>query len=307
MLLRNLPQSEFPSEYLLPRLLARNAAAAASVQGCLDGDNPVPWATDQDIAGQLQAERFWLYHQLHSRLRCDLGPLFLFFELKTLVNWLRVRQARASGALLHSFLPQSLLCPELLKALQDEEEPKALAERLEKFLCTRLDPGFSGLAEGYKKKGLLAFEGQLYQLYFERIGLAAPEATVRSFFKGLVDQRNILALAKANLWQEKMTFVDGGYLAVNWERVLAEPKRADRVLARLQWESGLPREAQELSALEDFLLHRLCRILQRQARNGTKERIIHYLWQPDIHARNMGLLLHGRLVGGELLAAKVIQ
>lgn len=307
MLLRNLPQSEFPSEYLLPRLLARNAAAAASVQACLDGDNPVPWATDQDIAGQLLAERFWLYHQLHSRLRCALGPIFLFFELKTLINWLRVRQARASDGLLHSFLARSLLCPELHKTLRKEEEPAALAKRLEKFLCTRLDPGFTGIAAIYNENGLLDFEKQLYQIYLERIGLAAPEATVRSFFKGLVDQRNILALAKANLWQEKMTFVVGGDLAVNWQRALTEPKRADRVLARLHWESGLPREVQELSTLEDFLLHRLCRILQRQARSGTKERIIHYLWQQDIHARNMGLLLHGRLVGGELLAAKVIQ
>lgn len=307
MLLRKLPQSEFPSEYLVPRLLARNAAAAASIRSCLDGKAAVPVATNHEIAGRLQAERFWLYRQLHSQLRRDLGPVFLFFELKTMVNWLRVRQARATDALLHFFLTHSLLCPELQKTLREEEEAVVLAERLEEFFCTRLDPGFSGLATKYKKKGLLDFERRLHQLYFERIGLAASDTAVRSFFKGLVDQRNILALAKANLWQEKMTFVPGGDLAVNWERALAEPERADRVLARLHWESGLPREVQELSALEDFLLRRHCLILQRQARSGTVAQVIHSLWQQDIHAGNMGLLLHGRLVGRELLAAKVIR
>ena len=304
MLLRNLPQPEFPSEYLLPRLLARKAAGAAGVQACLDGKEAAPWATGQEIAGQSQAERFWLYHQLNSRLRHNLAPVFLFFELKTLVNGLRMRKARASTAL----LPRTLLCPELQKTLQAEEEAPVLAARIEALFCARLAPVFSGLAKVYTEQGLLAFERRLYQLFLEHLGVPAlEEASVRSFFKDLVDQRNILALAKAHYWQEPMTFVAGGHLEVNWERALAEPERANRVLAALHWESGLPQGITELSDLEDFLLHRQALILQRRARGGTVAQILHYLWQQDILARNRGLLFHGRLVGEALCKAKVIQ
>lgn len=307
MLLRNLPQAEFPAEYLVPRLLAKNSAATAGVRDCLAGRKPVPWSTDQDIAEELLTTRFWLYRQLHSRLRQDLGSVFLFFELKTLINWLRVRQARASDTLLHSLLKHSLLCPELQQALQEEAEADVLAARLEKILRSGLDPAFSGLAARYAKNGLTDFERRLYQLFFEHIGLVAPNAVVRSFFKGVADQRNILAFAKGRFWNDQAVFLPGGHLAVNWQRVLAEPEKAERLLTGLRWKSGLPRGAKELSELEDFLLRRQSLLLHRQARNGTVEKIIHFLGQQDVHAGNMGLLLHGRLVGAELLAAKVIQ
>ncbi|MBU2537638.1 MAG: hypothetical protein KKH22_04310 [Proteobacteria bacterium] len=307
MLLRDLPQSEFPAEYLVPRLLARNGAAATGVQDCLAGKKPVAWATDQEITGELLATRFWLYRQLHSRLRQDLGPVFLFSELKTLINWLRIRQAHASDALLHSLLSHSLLCPELQQALREETEAEPLAARLDTILCSRLDPAFSGIAARYSKNGLPDFEKRLYQLFFEHIGLTAANAVVRSFFKGVADQRNILAFAKASHWKDQPFFLPGGHLALNWEKAWAEPERADRLLTRLHWESGLPQGAKELSGLEDFLLRRQSLLLHRQARNGTVERIIHFLWQQDIHAGNMGLLLHGRLVGAEMLAAKVVQ
>lgn len=307
MLFRNLPQSEFPAEYLIPRLLARNSAATAGMQDCLAGKKPVPWSTDQEIAEELLTTRFWLYRQLHSRLRQNLGSVFLFFELKTLINWLRVRQARASDTLLHSLLKHSLLCPELQQALREEAEADVLAARLEKILCSCLDPAFSGIAARYAENGLPYFEKRLYQLFFEHIGLVAPNAVVRSFFKSVADQRNILAFAKASHWKEQPFFLPGGHLALNWQKALAEPEKAERLLNGLRWESGLPQGAKELSELEDFLLRRQSLLLQRQARNGTMERIISFLWQQNIHAGNMGLLLHGRLVGAELLAAKVIQ
>lgn len=307
MLLRNLPQPEFPSEYLLPRLLARKAAGAAGVQACLDGKEAVPWATGQEIAGQSQAERVWLYHQLNSRLRHNLAPVFLFFELETLVNGLRLRRAEASAALLDFFPTRTLLCPELQKTLQTEEEAPALAARIEALFCGRLAPVFSGLAKVYTEQGLLAFERRLYQLFLEHLGVPASEASVRSFFMDLVDQRNILALAKAHYWQEPMTFVAGGHLEVNWERALAEPERAGKVLATLHWKSGLPQGIAELSGLEDFLLQRQTLILQRRARSNTVAQILLYLWQQDILARNRGLLFHGRLVGEALCKAKVIH
>lgn len=307
MLLRNLPQPEFPSDYLLPRLLARKAGATAEVQACFGGKEAVPWATGHEIAGQAQAERFWLYHQLNSRLRRNLAPVFLFFELETLVNCLRFRRAKDSVARLDFFPARTLLCPELQKILRAEEEAPVLAARVEALFCARLAPVFSGLAKVYTEKGLLAFERRLYHLFLEHLGLVAPQAAVRSFFKDLVDQRNILALAKAHYWQETMTFVAGGHLEVHWERALAESERAARVLASLHWQGGMPQGITELSALEDFLLHRQGLILQRRARSGTAAQILHYLWQQDILARNRGLLFHGRLVGEALLKAKVIQ
>lgn len=307
MLLRNLPQPEFPSGYLLPRLLARKAAGAADVQACLEGKQPLPWATAQDIAGRSQAERVWLYHQLNSRLRHSLAPVFLFFELKSLVNGVRLRRARASADGLDFSPSRTLLCPELQKLLQTEEEAPVLTKRLEALLCARLAPGFSGLAAVYAGQGIAAFERRLYELFFAHLGLVAPEAGVRSFFKDIVDLRNILALAKAHYWQEPMTFLAGGHLEAQWEKALAEPERAGRLLATLHWESGLPQGIAELSGLEDFLLRRQALILQRRARSNTVAQILHYLWQQDLLARNRGLLFHCRLAGEELCKAKVIQ
>lgn len=309
MLLRNLPQPEFPAEYLVPRLLVRKAARAAGVRACIDGKAALPCAAaGQETAAALQAERFWLYGQLNSRLRYQLGPVFVFFELKTLVNWLRIRRAKAPAETQLFLLTYSLLCRELHRILRNETDAGALARQLEECLCNRLSPQFSGIAALYIEKGLRIFEMRLYEIFFKSIGLSAPNAAVRSFLKTLVDQRNLLALAKGHYWQEKPPFLAGGHLTIHWKRTLAEPAQADRVLAGYHWQSGLPKEVSELSALEDFLHRRRGLALDRQARIGTVvERILHSLWQQEVHTGNMGLLAHGRLVGEELLGAKVIQ
>jgi hypothetical protein len=305
-MLRELPQPEFPADYIVVRLQVRKAMAAATIQAVLGGQADLPLTTDQEIAGQWQSERFWLYQQLNSYLRRELASVFLFYELGTLLNWLRVRQARGSDALLQFFLPHSLLCSEARKALREEGEAAVLAKRLEELFCLRLDPRFSGIAGVYNEKGLQGFERRLVQLFLETRGMSASQKSVRSFFRSLIDQRNVLALAKGHYWQEKVDFVTGGHLDMNWGQAAAEPARADMALARIHWQGGLPRGVTELSALEDFLLLRHRHYLHLQTPKGALEQILQYLWQQRILARNRGLLLHGWLVGNELLQAKVI-
>ncbi len=309
-MLRNLPQSEFPSDYLVPRLLARKAATTATLQACLDGKEVLPWSTDQEIARQLLAERFWLYRQLNSRLRQSLSPVFLFFELETLINWLRARKARATNSQLHFFLDYSLFCSEVRKALQEEEDAQLLAVRLDKLLCTHLDRHFSGIAENYQKNGLLDFERSLYQLFFEYRGVSALEPAVRFFFRSLVDLRNLLTLAKIHYWQdtgqEKAIIRASGHMNVNWKRAINNPNLAAKILASTHWQSGLPTDGRELSALEDFLLRRHDLVLHRQASRGVAEQILYYLWRQKLLARNMGLLLHRLLIGEEIIEAKIL-
>jgi hypothetical protein len=306
-MLRKLPQAEFPSAYLLPRLLARQAVAAASAQACYEEKGALPFATDQDITKQLLVGRLWVYQQLNSSLRRSLALVFQFFEWKSVFNWLRVRKARASVEYLDSFLDDSLLCAQMRSFLREETDASLLAQRLESFFCLHLDPHFSGIAAIYQKKGIPGFERRCHQLFFEHLGGKASEGAVRFFFNNLLHLRNILALAKSYRWQTREEFAVSGFEDTGWQRALENPARATAILARNHWRDGLPQNVCELAALEDFLMRRLGLIFKRQAGSGVAEQIISCLWQQEIQARNWGLLLHGHLLGNEMREARFIQ
>jgi len=307
MLLCEPPQPEYPIEYLLSRLMGRKAAASSELAACLAGSLPLPWATASEIGKNEQAERLWLYRQLPARLRRDLAPVFIFHELPLLINLLRMRRAGASpfGPALP---PGSLLCPEAEKTLNQAETADELAGKITALLAARLAPGFGELAGLYPARGLAAFEQSLYRLFFTLAGVGAKNAAVRLFFRELVDLRNLLALAKAHYWREEMAFIPGGLFAANWEKALAEPGRAEKILAVFGWPDGLPKEIATLSALEDFLLRRIGRTLRRRAAGeAPADRLIDYLWFKDILAKNQGLLYYRRLTGDDIKLAKVIQ
>lgn len=206
-LLANPPQPEYPADYLLARLMARQPRWDQELAPA-DGNTTAGWAA-------LAAEFRWLYGQLHHRLRRELAPLFVYFELRPLFLFLRgVASGNAGKG--SELLATGLLADGLKQRLCAAQElPVALR------LLERAWPVAPPLHRLYAASGLAAVEEGLTRQLLEQGG--QQRASLRAFWAALVDLENIMALAKRLRWQARRPFgySTGGTLAVR-RFVLAE-------------------------------------------------------------------------------------
>ncbi len=266
-LLAELPQPDYPADYLVARLAARRSRWAA-------GRSP---GAGDDHGGMVSraAEFHWLYGQLPRRLRRELAPLFVYFELRSLFLFLRglARGSKEGGKALFD---GSLLHDGLRQRLLGEQEAGAAVRRLSRFW-----PAGTTLSRSYAAGGCAALEDEM-----TRQVLAAgrrSSAGLRDFWATLIDLENLMAVAKRRRWQARFPFAYrcGGIVGPRLLRKaehgmvtsLADPMAAavESAVGEGNWQ------------LEDLLVTRVQQRLARTARTAAPAAsVAAYLW--GIHA-----------------------
>lgn len=294
----------FPSGYLLARLCGRRSRlpdgrfplAIGSESGAAAAGTRPPAGAESDAVdpwGRMRREFIWLYHQMNDGLRKTFAPLFLWFELPTILIALRYQRGgeRERGS---RILSTSLLSDRIKEVLTSGKEPPPLLDALAAELEPLLGPP-PPLGDIFRHEGGETAEEQLTTLALQQLAELPLTPLLHGFFRSVIDMRNLVALSKQQRWrfQAPGAFVRGGSIL---------PERLTRTL--LQEERGgilpLVRELPGMGDVgivpanpEPMLLHWLTRAIRRLGREPLEEGIIlDYVWRCSLEARRRSLLDH---------------
>ena len=305
-LLRRPAYEGYPAEYLLARLRGRRAGLGGGglpPQAGAGGQEPAAALRRRGAAGgmreaeawhALRTEFRWVYRQMNGELRQTFAPLFLWFELRTILLCLRFRggNERLKAAAL---LPASLLAERVQRVLTREGEAATVADDLAGLLATIAAP-CRDLGKLYRQRGGKEFEQRLATLYLERMAELPLHPVLRAFFRAVIDMRNLVTLAKQLRWRlhEPRAFIRGGDISP--ER-LGKALEEGTVAALAALLGALP----DMGALppapanpEPLLYSWLTRKVRRLGRDplGTGL-VLDYLWRCFVEAHNLSLILQG--------------
>lgn len=294
----------YPDEYLLARLRGRRTGLGS------ERHSPAAAAgmTDAEAWDAMRSEFRWVYRQMNAGLRLTFAPLFLWFELRTIILCLRFRrggeQVKAAG-----LLPASLLAKPVQQVLTEDGEPAAVMDDLSGLLAAVGEP-FRGLGDLYRERGGRELEQRLVTLYLERMTGLPLHPLLREFFRGLIDLRNLVTLAKQLRWHvhEPQLFIRGGEItAERLGQALAEGTAGGlaTLLAELPGMEALP--ADQVNP-EQQLFGWLTAKVRRLGRDPLGPGLVlDYLWRCFVEARNLSLMIHGQDLGQETLHAEMIR
>ena len=321
-LLRNHEGTGPPREYLLARISGRSCSLVGDWEALLAADDPlaaldsdrrarggVPGVPggDAEIWCGLQRELAWLHDQMDQATRSVFAPLFLFFELRTVVLCLRRRLSGDRGRC-GELLRHSLLGRELQGVLLAECAPPAVVGGLCRLFAGTAKR-FERLAPAFRERGVAGFEELLTTVYLEEVAKGPLHPVLGGFLGRLIDLRNALVLAKQRRWRVPLppVFIEGGTIEVRlWRQAAGEDEgRLAGALVRRLAGSGA-----ELAAgnLESLLFGGLTRLVGKNAREPEGiGRIIAYTWRLELQARNLSLLVHGSRLDRGLLAGELIR
>lgn len=306
----------YPTDYLLARIRGRRAELVTdwlAPPGQPEAPAPLQHrATARGMTALEAREKMrqqfrWVYIQMNQGVRDIFAPMFLWFELRTILICLRLRrggeQEQAAG-----MLGGSLLATRVQRVLSGDQEPFAGADPLSKLLGAAAKPG-SDLGTLYREQKGREYEERCVALYLERMTQLPLHPVLGEFFRSLVDLVNLLALAKQMRWElkEPQALIRGGNIATGrLEKVLKEGSVAG-LAALLRSQPGLGGLQALPDNLEHFLLCRLTRKLRKLGRDPLgMGSILAYLWECYVEARNAGVLQHAALLGEETLGAELI-
>jgi hypothetical protein len=253
--------------------------------------------TDEAVWEELLHEHAWLRAQMDRRLRQYLDPVFVLFELKTIVLCLRCKSARRDAEVAR-LLADSQLPGALQRVLlSDADVPTVIAD-----IGRRLGlgpPGQTSLQLAYANEGLKGFEARLTRSYLEVAGGAKLHPRVRSFLASFVDLRNVMILYKHLRWSvgDDAAFLAGGRTDVSLLQRASSSKdsqQLDLLVRRIAGRAAPPLATAE-SSLETILLGSLTSQLRSDVRDGDDVgAILEYAWRVYVHARNRAILLHAQ-------------
>lgn len=307
----------YPTEYLLARIRGRRARQISGlrpsgVEPSLSPASPAwraapgePTATE--AREKLRAECLWLYRQMNDGLRETFAPLFLWFELRTILLCVRFRRGgeREPAA---GLLGASLLAERVQRVLTGAGEPVAVIDELAGLLAA-VAGECHDLGKVYRQRGGRAWEERLVTVCLERLTAPPLHPVLREFFRALVDAINLAALAKQLRWQLQVppAFVRGGEIAPErLAKVAAEgsPTGFATLIASLPGMGRLPAVPSNPEPLLFAWLTRRVRKLAREPRGIGL--IVDYLWNYVVEARNTGLIFHGAALERATVQAELI-
>jgi hypothetical protein len=298
----------YPTDYLLARVRGRRAALMAQWQAVRARGRPAE-TSDEAVWEALLREYRWLREQMNPRLRQGLDPVFVLFELKTLVLCLRCvaarRRAEAERLLAHSQLADPLK----MALLGASDVPSAISSIADAF--APVDADRVSLQRAYADAGLRGLEARLTRQYLDQLPGMKLRPVVRRFFASFVDLRNLMTLYKHLRWEihDAAAFVPGGTIEVARLQHASAGKDSaalDGLVRAIAGRSAPPVAISE-GALESILLGSLTRQLEKDARDGEDAgRLLEYAWRVYVNARNRAILLHASELAPALLDRELI-
>lgn len=268
-LLKSTKTGGFPRAYLLARICGRRAAI---------GGRALSWR-------ELTREYAWVYARLDNGAARALTPYFSLFELKRLLTCLRLLRGQDASRI-SALLSESLMRVSLQRQLLKEGD---FARTLHQIIVDLNlgDVSIERVEEFLERQDWSQLEEEIFDAGLHQALKGSRSRIVQTFFRELIDVRNLQALGKAMHWQQKRapSFLAGGDIPTRrLQRAFANGDTAST--ARLAREKEQPTPT---GAFEERLLHRLEQRLQRVAREqGGIAQVLHYLWSLYLSTRTRG-------------------
>lgn len=318
-LLRDVTGRGYPREYLLARIRGRRRLLVGDWGALLATPDPLaaiaalPYrqepapSKEAEIWSGMLREFAWLYAQMEQGTRLTFAPLFLYFELRTVVLCLRQRLA-GDGGNCAQLLRFTLLSPQVQRVLQAEHDTPAAISELSGLFAGLALP-FKGVRQAYREHGMAGFEERLATVYLEQVTNGRLHPVLGEFFRRLIDVRNAITLAKHRRWRitAPPCFIKGGSIK---DTLLLEAAREAEGSAMRAILLRLTGTEADLAAgnLESILLGRLTRLVHSMGREPSGIGcILDYLWLTAMQARNLSLFVHGAQIGQDLLEGELIR
>ncbi len=318
-LLRHIGREGYPFEYLLSRVRGRRSrlirdwrtlALEAAPLDYLGSAQYQGFIRDRSAGGlwrSLLKEHGWVYGQLDGRGRTILAPYFLYAELKTIFVCLRFLQGEKEERP-GEMLAASLLADDIKEVLAKGAAADSVKD-LERALV-RWSSRFGGLSALYADKGLRGLEHELARRLIVVVLQSALHPVVQGFFRRIADARNILALFKAVHARSDRTdaYIQGGALAV--ERLQQLQERADpfAVIGLVREASGIAIADPGPTQVEVALYRGISKYLRAAGRDPLDVALVlEYLWRCSLEVTNLSLLLAGKDLPRETIAAELVS
>ncbi len=309
----------YPVEYLFSRIRGRRSRLIRDWRSLVYDAAPIEFLASAQYQGfvrersaegmwrALLREYSWVFGQMEEEVRVVFAPYILYAELRTIFICMRYLQGdRAQKA--GEVLEVSLLSDGVKNILRDGETSTAV-ERLERQFC-RLSPQFTGLASKYEEKGLREVEQHLTNSFLSFIIRTPLHPVMKEFFSRIIDSRNILSLYKSLRLSAKdpAVFIPGGTVAVEHLTDLLEKDDIFEVAALIRRASGITVTAPDPTQVEVSLYRGITKHLHTEGRDPLGAALIlDYLWRCSLEVMNLSLLLAGKDLEREEIAAELVS
>ena len=318
-LLRQGRERGYPMEYLLSRIRGRRSrlirdwrsivydAAPGEFLASAQYQGFVRERTAEGMWRALLREYGWVFGQMEEELRRVFAPYILYSELRTVflcLRYLHGDRAQKAGEV----LGESLLADSVKNILRDGET-SVVVERLERQFC-RLSPEFTGLASTYEQKGLREVEQHLTNSLLSTIIRTPLHPVMKEFFSRIIDARNILSLYKSLRLNAKdpAVFMSGGTVAIERLKDLLEKDDIFEVITLIRQVSGITVAAPDTTQVEVALYRGITKYLHIEGRDPLGAALIlDYLWRCSLEVMNLSLLLAGKDLEREEIAAELVR
>jgi vacuolar-type H+-ATPase subunit C/Vma6 len=318
-LLKEGKQRGYPLGYLLSRIRGRRSRLIRDWRSLVYDATPMEFLASAQYQGfvrersaegmwrALLREYGWVFEQMEEEVRRVFAPYVLYTELRTVFICLRYHHGdRTQKA--GDVLGESLLADSVKIILQDGETSVAV-EKLERQFC-RLSPEFAGLAAKYEEKGLREVEQHLTNSFLLTIIRTPLHPVMKEFFSRIIDARNILSLYKSlrlNVADDAV-FIPGGTIPIGQLKELLDKDDIFEVIALIRQASGITVTAPDPTQVEVSLYRGITKYLQKEGRDPLGAALIlDYLWRCSLEVMNLSLLLAGRDLEREEIAAELVH
>lgn len=317
-LLKQERERGYPVEYLLSRIRGRRSRLIRDWRSLVQDAAPIEFLASAQYQGfvrersaegmwrALLREYAWVFGQMEDEIRRLFAPYLLYTELRTVFICLRYLQgARTQKA--GEILGVSLLADSVKNILRDGKASDAVKKLERRF--RRLSPEFTGLAAKYEEKGLREVEQRLTNSFLIAIIRTPLHAVMKEFFSRIIDARNILSLYKSLRLSAKdpAVFIPGGAVSIEHLTGLLEKDNLFEVIALIRRASGITVAAPDPTQVEVALYRGITKYLHKESRDPLGAALIlDYLWRCSLEVMNLSLLLAGKDLEREEIAAELV-
>ena len=318
-LLKTFAQCEYPTEFLVARLLGKKNALFRNWDFLIASGDRIqnlqntpfsPYLKKHGIPGIwrfLHNEHEWVYSRMNPYLRKSFYPYFLYHEINTIMVCLRFLERREKIESVMQELHHSLLHTEIQNILKSGQSFAAILHQLESRLCENSDL-FTGLNEKYDKKGITGLEIFIRDCFFVFILSQKHPVILKTFFQNLIDFHNCLSLAKTIRWQIETEpgLIPGGSIPDDRFKKAFFRNEMTPVVKFLHLDI-IGSTGADIQKLEISLLISITRKLRKRSFQRTVAGdILFYLWEQYRYTRNISMILSTALLDDVTVEEKVV-
>lgn len=318
-LLREEKSRGYPVEYLRSRIRGRRSHLIGDWRVLVAGAAPLEYLASSQYQGFIRTstaeglwhallkEYGWVFGQMQEGERRAFAAYFLYAELRTIFICLRyLKSDKAWKA--EVVLADSLLAEELKSALHGSDAAMAVAKLEELF--GQLSPDFLDLAVLYDEKGLREVERILTNRFLLYVAALPLDPVLRDFFMRIIDARNVMALYKSLQLdkEDASAFIPGGSLALERLREVVETGDMFKAAVLLRQLTGIKNSVLAATQVEVILYKGITRFLRKVSRDPLAAGVIlDYLWRCSLEVMNLSMIVAGKDLAGEEIAAEMVH